>query len=237
MANYLQDLSRLTYNMPKTSKLHSLYFYSFLFANLFLTGCVSNPKNEHVQVTYDIEERSERLLATEKWQLRGKIAFIQKAIYLGDKEKRESASIAWQVNEKTQTQELNLTTYLGINMLNLKSIKNKHVIKVDGKEYRSADLPQLINSLTGLTLPTKALTYWLKGLPYENNDQLIIDEKTKLPKSISSNYHNTLWQINYYNYQKFNGLNFNNLNMATKFTIKKNDLLIKIAVNKWIFDD
>jgi len=25
--------------------------------------------------------------------------------------------------------------------------------------------------------------------------------------------------------------------MATKFTLKKNNLLIKIAVNKWIFDD
>jgi len=223
--------------MSKTSKLHSLYFYLFLFANLFFTGCVSKPKNEHVQITSNTEQRSERLLATKRWQLRGKIAFIQKPVNLGDKEKRESASITWQVNEKKQTQELNLTTYLGINILNLKSIKNKHVIKVDGKEYRSANLSQLINSLTGLTLPTKALAYWLKGLPYEKNDILIIDEKTNLPKSIASNYHNTLWEINYDNYQQVNGLNFNNLNMATKFTIKKSDLLIKIAVNKWILDD
>jgi len=218
--------------MSKIPKFHSLYFYLFLLANLFLSGCVSKPKNDHVQTPHKAEQRTERLLATEQWQLHGKIAFIQKAVNLGDKEKRESASIAWQVNEKIQTQELNLTTYLGINILNLKSIQNQHVIKVDGKEYRFANLSQLINSLTELTLPTKALTYWLKGLPYEKNDILIVDEKTKLPKNITSNYHNTLWQINYSNYQVFDGVK-----MATNFTIKKDGLLIKIAVNKWVLDE
>ena len=52
------------------------------------------------------------------------------------KSKRESASLIWQVNEKQQTQELNLTSYLGINVLHLKSNKKQHLIKVDGKEYR-----------------------------------------------------------------------------------------------------
>jgi outer membrane lipoprotein LolB len=163
------------------------------------------------------------------WQLNGKIAFIQQ---LQNKSKRESASLIWQVNERQHTQELNLTSYLGINVLHLKSNNQKHLIKVDGKEYRGTHLSSLIYSLTGLTLPTQALNLWLKGLPYKADDKLQLNETTQLPTSISSYYNNELWQITYANYKYFN-----NINMATQFTIEKDNLLIKIAVKNWHFID
>ena len=43
-----------------------------------------------------------------------------------------------------------------------------------------------------------------------------------LPKRISSYYNNELWQINYANYQYFN-----DIKMATQFTIEKDDLINK----------
>ena len=222
-------------------KFYYSFFSLFLFTNLLLSGCASKPENSSIKSThknfYSAEQRAEQLLATKKWRLQGKIAFIQQTVHSSGKDKRESASMAWHVDEQAKTQELNLTSYLGINVLHLKSMQNEHVIEVDGKKYHASNLSQLIYSLTGFTLPTKALTYWLKGLPYKEGDTLIIDKKTKLPISLSSNYLNTLWQINYDNYQIFNGVNFKGLRMATKFTLKKNNLLIKIAVNKWIFDD
>ena len=202
---------------------------------MLLSGCAikpSAPLNDNIHIITS-EQRTEQLLKNKKWQLKGKIAFIQ--LIKNDKSnknKRESASITWQVNEKKQTQELNLTSYLGINVLHLKSNKNQHLIKVDGKEYRSANLSQLIYSLTGLTLPTEALAFWLKSLPYNTDDEIQIDEKTQLPKNLSSYYHNAFWKINYSNYQRFNGLE-----MATKFTFKKDDLLIKVAVKNWSFID
>lgn len=198
-----------------------------------LSGCATKPTlplKGNIQ-TVTSEQRAEQLLKNKKWQLNGKIAFIQKIkTNNGIKDKRESASITWQVNENQQIQELNLTSYLGINVLHLKSNQNQHLIKVDGKEYRGTNLSQLIYSLTGLTLPTEALTFWLKGLPYKADDKLEVDEKTQLPKSMSSYYHNAVWKINYKNYQRFNGFE-----MATKFTIIKDDLLIKVAVKNWSF--
>lgn len=218
----------------KMTKAHLLLFNLFLIVSIFLSGCASKPDGSPITAITVIstEQRSNMLLTHKKWQLLGKIAFIEQATNKNGKEKRESASLAWRVNEQTKTQELNLTSFLGINVLHLESNKNQHILKVDGNEYRTADLPQILYSLTGLTLPTKALNYWLKGLPYETSDQVIIDDKTQLPLSISSNYHNTLWKIDYHNYQVFNGLS-----MATKFTIKKNGLLIKVAVKKWSFND
>ncbi len=209
----------------------------FLITSLVLSGCSLKPKSssEENTLTLTPKQRTAQLLQSKKWQLRGKIAFIQKIKSKNGnkiKDKRESASMTWQVNDKNQTQELNLTSFLGINVLHLESNQNQHLIKVDGKEYQGTNLPQLIYSLTGLILPTKALSFWLKGLPYKETDVLETDKNTQLPMSISSYYNNALWQINHSNYRTFNGIK-----MATKFTIKKDNLLIKIAVTKWALDE
>ena len=83
-------------------------------------------------------------------------------------------------------------------------------------------------SLTGLTLPTDALTFWLKGLPYQSTDQVTLSPKTQLPVSLTSLFDNIEWHIDYSKYQVFDGVQ-----MATQFTIKKEGLLIKIAIKKW----
>ena len=203
-----------------------------LITTLFLSGCTIKP-TPNLQNNVDAltaEQRTSRLVHNKKWQLQGKIAFIQKLDK--EKDKRESASIIWQVDEEKQTQTLSLNSYLGINVLHLSSNQNQHLIKVDGEEYQGTNLPQLIYVLTGLTLPTKALNFWLKGLPYNANDDIKLDKTSQLPISISSYYHNILWKINYHNYKNFDGIA-----MATKFTIKKENLVIKIVVNNWSFVD
>lgn len=204
----------------------------FLLTSIMISGCASktNLPSKDIPQIVTSKQRTAQLLDNKKWQLRGKIAFIEKVT--NKKDKRESASITWRANESKQTQKLNLTNYLGLNVLQLESDKNQHIIKVDGKEYYGTNLPQLIYSLTGLTLPTKALLFWLKGIPYKEDDKLTNDTGTQLPLSISSYYNNALWQINYSNYQTFE-----DIEMATKFTIKKDGLLIKLAINQWSFGD
>ncbi|PHR85476.1 MAG: outer membrane lipoprotein LolB [Colwellia sp.] len=210
------------------AKHSSYWFILFTLSSAILSGCATKPSNDSsiLIVQQSVEQRTKQLTQIKQWHLRGKIAFI--AQYKDKKSKRESATIAWRVNEKNQTQELNLTSYLGINVLNLTSEHNHHLIKVDGKEYRGNNLVQLVYSITGLTLPTKALTFWLKGLAYQPRDQVELSPKTQLPVSLTSLFDNVQWQIDYSKYKMFNGVL-----MATQFTIKKDNLLIKIAIKKW----
>lgn len=205
---------------------NSPIFYILIIC-ILLTGCATKPisnTEKSIPIT-TLEQRAKQLKQITNWQLQGKIAFIHRT---EDNTKRESASINWQVDEEHRFQILNLTSYLGINVLHLQSHGNLHEIKVDGKKYSDTNLSQLIYSLTGLTLPTEALAYWVKGVPFNANDNIEINDETQLPRSLHSEYQDINWTINYTHYQPFFGIY-----MATQFTVENDDLLIKISVKDW----
>lgn len=195
---------------------------SFALYSLFISGCslikddVSLSPSE--QTT---QQRTKQLEQLTQWKITGKIAFIEE-------DNRNSASLSWLVDEEKNTQQLNLTTYLGINVLQLNSQKNLHTIKADGKTYQGEDLQELVRSITNLTIPTEAMMHWLKGIAFKESDNINYHPTSNLPLTLSSYYNNEVWQISYANYQLINGYN-----LATKFTIKKEGLLIKIAINDW----
>ncbi|MFT5756434.1 MAG: outer membrane lipoprotein LolB [Alteromonadaceae bacterium] len=195
------------------------------FTIVCLSGCstTSTISEQSPQRIQSIEQRNQQLLSLNSWKIKGKIAFLQA-------KKRQSASINWQVN--ADNQKLNLSTFLGISVLKLTSNNGLHTIEVNGEKYKSTDLEALIYSLTQLTLPTHALSYWLKGLSYQATDNIIYHPETNLPKILNSQYDNRLWQINYGKYVNIDKRSVHT-KLPTKITISQGDLTIKIAINSW----
>ncbi|QBG37572.1 outer membrane lipoprotein LolB [Litorilituus sediminis] len=197
-----------------------------VLAMFFLSACTTNKAIPPIESVHPHQERAQLLQQLSQWQITGKIAFIQS-------NKRERANFHWQINEETQQQNLNLTSYLGINVLQLSSSNGHHKVKVDGKTYQGEDLTALIYQLTGFTLPTKALNFWLKGLPYLDSDQISYHPETQLPEyllsSLETNTNNhEAWRIHYGNYQAIK-----QFILAKKLTISKGDLTIKLVIDKW----
>jgi outer membrane lipoprotein LolB len=187
-----------------------------------LSGCTFTKQinADESQVSFP-KQREAQLAMLQHWKVKGKIAFITPS-------KKESAGLSWHVNEISQSQQLNLNSYLGINVLDLNSQAGKHTIKVDGKTYHGTNLPQLIYDLTGLTLPIHALNYWLKGIAYKSNDEILLNGKTHLPFQLTSLYQGRLWQIKYEKYKPFT-----TMQLPTKISIRQDDLLIKFSINNW----
>jgi outer membrane lipoprotein LolB len=191
---------------------------------LILTaGCSSLSNNKSTDIIKNTNNalRIEQLNALNNWQVSGKIAFISKT-------QRDSLSLNWQINGDHNNHTLKLTTFLGIQALSLESINGLHTVEVDGKHYQTRDLAHLIYSLTGFTLPTQALTSWLKGLAYLHDDQIKYHESTQFPLQLTSQFSNKKWTVHYDNYQQVK-----QYQLATKFTIKQDDLTIKINIHQW----
>jgi outer membrane lipoprotein LolB len=210
MSNYLKNTC------------YSSYLFIITVSIIALSGCsTTSPNTVQPLFKQSAQQRIAKLEQLQQWKIKGKIAFFEK-------DTRNSFTLNWQVDEKKASQQLKLTHYLGINVLQLDSMANNHKIQVDRKTYHGEDLERLIYSLTGLTLPTQALTFWLKGMPFQQTDSINYHKTTQLPLTLSSYYNNELWQVNYSKYQQINGYS-----LATKFSIKNDDLLIKIVINDW----
>ncbi len=190
---------------------------------LFFMGCATqkNIEQSPINNVYPKEQRIKQLKELQQWQINGKLGFIQK-------KKRQSATLFWQYDQASQAQTLKLNTYLGINVLALHSKNNFHTVTVDGQTYQSDDLDHLIYSLTELTLPTRAMHSWLKGLAFLPSDRISYHEDSKLPTALVSHYNGQEWHITYSDYQQVNAHQ-----LAKKITLKQNDLTIKIMINQW----
>ena len=205
------------------NKLPLLLFTLLSFFTVLLSGCSTLNKNQHRQITkqQSITERTKKLSTLTHWQIKGKMAIISP-------EERHSATLNWHYQGDKKRQTLNLTTILGIQVFNLESVNGMHVIEVDGKRLQGPDLNKLLASLTGFTLPTQAMTFWLKGLPYLASDKVIYHQSTQLPQTLISYYNQKKWQLKYADYRQVD-----QYQLDSKFTIQQAELTIKINVHKW----
>ncbi|NQZ86072.1 MAG: outer membrane lipoprotein LolB [Colwellia sp.] len=192
------------------------------FFLIFLSGC-SSLLNNHQQITehQNITERTKKLEALSDWKIKGKLGMISP-------KERHSLTLNWLYQGERKRQTLNLTAVLGVQIFNLESVNGMHVINVDGQRYQSPDLNVLLSSLTGFTLPTQAMSFWLKGLPYLNSDKITYNVETQLPNTLTSFHDGKKWLLKYGAYQQVG-----QYQLATKFTIKQEDLTIKINVHQW----
>jgi outer membrane lipoprotein LolB len=208
--------------MVPMNKLTLSLFIFLNFLLIFLSGC-SSLNNNHQQIIdhQNITERTKKLASLSNWKIKGKMAIISP-------EERHSLTLNWLYQADIKSQTLNLTTVLGIQIFNLESVNGMHIINVDGQRYQSPDLNTLLSSLTGFTLPTQAMSFWLKGLPYLNNDKITYNETTQLPKTLTSFHDGKKWLVKYDSYQQVA-----QYQLATKFIIKQANLTIKINVHQW----
>jgi outer membrane lipoprotein LolB len=192
------------------------------FFLIFLSGCTSLTNN-HQKITehQNITERTKRLESLSDWKIQGKLGMISP-------KERHSLTLNWLYQGERKHQTLNLTSLLGIQVFNLESVNGMHVINADGKRYQGPNLNTLLSSLTGFTLPTQAMSFWLKGLPYLNSDKITYYEETQLPNTLTSFHDGKRWVLKYRAYKQVG-----QYQLATKFTIKQENLTIKINVHQW----
>lgn len=216
---YISHNYSKTYERIKMFRINLVIFITLLL----LSGCSSviNQPVDNTTSIQTIEQRQQQMQTLNQWELSGKIAFIQE-------NERQSATLFWQRDDEKQTEKLNLSTVFGINILQLNRKQEEFTLDVDNNEYKTRDLDQLIYSLTGLNLPTRAMSSWLKGIAYLPSDKILYHPTSLLPQSLISRYNNQEWQIKYNKYHIIN-----QYQLAQQFTITQGNFRIKIIIHSW----
>lgn len=191
------------------------YHLILLIILLFLSGCAQkiSPPNE-----LNTQWQSQ-LAAARTFSVNGKIVFIST-------EKRQSATLNWR-SDDAQT-KLNLSSFIGTNILSMAQDANGVSIEIDGETYQGDNAQQLIYRLTGFNLPFVNGDDWLKGLSHSNSAQY--DTENRLLSTTLFDSYQSPWQLAYDNYKQQDGYW-----LPYSIRLSNDNLTIKLRVNSWQF--
>jgi len=191
-------------------------FLSLLLPLLFM-GCAQQPNTTPQQNTsWKIQKTQLETLT--QWSISGKLAVITP-------DQRNSVNIHWQQSE--QDFAIHLSTFLGLSVLDIKKKDDETIIiDSDGKQYRANNSEQLINELSGMSIPIEHLQQWIKGNPHQATYQL--NEQQQVTSLLGTDQQSKLWSINYSDYR-----NINNINLPHKLQLTHGNIRLKFIISSW----
>ncbi|WP_163934273.1 lipoprotein insertase outer membrane protein LolB [Paraferrimonas sp. SM1919] len=154
----------------------------------------------------------------DNWQLKGKLAIITP-------QQRSSVNIRWQQLESRQ--QLDFSSFLGINVLTMEANKDGAKLAFDGKEYHGQSSSELIYRVTGWQLPLAELPLWVKGVPSETATNIIYTPEGQLQSFVQNSFGQT-WLVNISKWQDLHGKK-----MPKLISIQHPQLKIKLQINQW----
>ncbi|WP_283106996.1 lipoprotein insertase outer membrane protein LolB [Shewanella surugensis] len=178
---------------------------------VLLSGCSSLPTNLSPISVNQVSEAS-------IWEMTGKLAITAPNDKL-------SSNLYWL--HTTSSDELTLTTMLGIRILSLTQKNGKARLTIDGKTYEDNNAQALLLNVTGWAIPIDALPLWITGQP-SPSDIVNIQDNQHRPINITTTQAVPPWSINYLSWQQQNGTELPRL-----LTLNSDDIKIKIQINQW----
>ncbi|KTF14743.1 outer membrane lipoprotein LolB [Pseudoalteromonas sp. H105] len=183
---------------------------------LFLSGCAHRIDPQ----TRLYDNWKVKLSTQETWKVEGKLAFISP-------DERQSANLNWQ--QQGDLNQLVLTTFLGIRILELAHDEHNAKLEFDNEMYQDASASRLLQQLTGFTIPIEDADNWLKGTV--TNDTLRVDELGRAQIVTWQSKNGQKWEITYGDYQQYAGYW-----LPKKLTLKHKKIKLKIQLYRWHFN-
>ncbi|MGL6258134.1 lipoprotein insertase outer membrane protein LolB [Vibrio sp. WXL103] len=187
-----------------------------------LSACSSLPES---QTSVEWQSHQQQLQAISRYQASGKLGYI-------GPDQRQSLNFFWRYEDGVS--QLNLRTFLGQSVLNLRSDQNGTTLTtMDGERFEGRNGQQLIWQLTGLNIPVDALPDWLLGLP-TNADSFILNEENTL-ESLDKLLNTQSWRLNYSAYSDAS-LASQTIPLPSRLSMNSDETKLNIVISKWVLN-
>jgi outer membrane lipoprotein LolB len=183
-----------------------------LLLSLLLGGCVSRPDVNLAPVkVHHVEQAT-------AWEMQGKLA-------VSTPQDKFSTNLYWLHTENKD--ELRLTTMLGTTVMSLSSGEQGAVLLLDGKTYRDDNPEQLLNRLSGWSIPIALLPQWITG-QLSPKDRVLSRDSEQRPQAVQSYFGHPPWQVTFKTWQTQSGAQLPKL-----LELTRKDIRLKIQISQW----
>jgi outer membrane lipoprotein LolB len=199
-----QAFKRASVNLPRL-------FCLFLFISA-LAGCSVTPGEQYQSIT--VKDAAQ----AKAWELQGKIAVKSSS-------EKFSTNLYW--FHLPQENQLTLTTVLGTTVLKLSAKPGLAKLEVDGKEFVDANAQDLLEAVSGWSIPIDSLPLWITGQVGPNDKVTSLDPQGRI-KTLSSPSAEEDWQVSFLSWQQQSGAL-----MPKQIRVERAGMQVKIQINQW----
>lgn len=205
--------------MARNSRLFIVRFHHIvlLMLSFIVVSCASPPPSN---VELNSNQHQMQLAQLQHWQIKGKFGFKSP-------DDKQSASLSWL--QKQQDYQLSLNTILGTSILSLQGNSSWVTLVADDTTYQGSSASELIQQITGWTLPIEQLPTWIKGQSVKT-DKVILSEQGWIAELQPRCTTCRGWQLSYSDYEQVKGIWLPH-KIRLEHTVNKVQVTIK--VNSW----
>ena len=191
---------------------------ALLVATVLLGACSSIPDTDPIagKNSANWQRHFNQVFEINSWYARSKIAV--KTVDQGF-----SGHLSWQQNPDNY--EIDFVGPMGIGLMKISGNAQKTSLMIPDKPLYSGNSPeQLLQNHTGYQLPVSQFYFWARGVP---NPELAFDIQLNHSSQLKR-LRQLGWEIEYFNYQKYQ-----NLMLPGKVAMKKGPIKIKRVRLNW----
>ncbi|MBV7315897.1 lipoprotein insertase outer membrane protein LolB [Shewanella sp. NIFS-20-20] len=193
--------------MTRFTKMH----YLGLLLLLFINGCSLTPPPSLQAVSVSSAANAYA------WQLNGNI-LVRTA------EDKVSTQLYWL--EQPQRTDIQLISPIGTSLMALTLAPNKASLTADGNTYEGTDGQQLLQQLTGWSLPLAQFPHWLIGQLTPDMQIISTDAQGRVTQAHTQG--SQPWTVEYRQWQQLGGAEVPRL-----IQLKNGEIQVKIQINRW----
>ena len=193
-------------------------FFPFMLSALLLSGCASWQQPQVAEIPLPAKERQQQLAALTQFELNA-------SLYIKSPGDSGSGSLNWEQQGEFYTADLN--SFVGINIFKLQTTAEGALVQVSGETHQAATAAELLDYLSGWSLPIEEMPLWLKGMTGASSSDLRFDPMGRLTSFSLLDSQNRRWQVSY---PKFFP---DRLSLPQLIVLESSDTKLKLGIRQW----
>jgi len=136
-----------------------------------------------------------------------------------------TGSLQWQ--QQGEHYRAAMSSVIGLSIFELETTATGARVIADGKTHYGENAAELLNYLSGWSLPIEDMPLWIRGLPSHNSQHLQRDSLGRLQSFTLIDSQQRQWQVTYTDFFA------DSLSLPRKITLQSADSRLKLVIREW----
>ena len=146
---------------------------------------------------------------------------------IGVKSTKDSVSGSLEWRQTGNNYQAAMRNVLGLTVFELTNTTTGATVVVDGKTHRGDSAGELLNYLSGWSLPIEEMPLWIRGLPSLSSQNLQRDSLGRVQSFTLIDSQQRQWQVTYTEFFA------DSLSLPRKMTLQSADSRLKLVIREW----